>query len=473
MKTKILFLFLILISLSSLAQGYKIKVKIKGVHPNDTLLMAHRFADKMLKADSTVVDKNGVGTFKNTTALDGGIYIILIPSKKNIYFEFLLDKDQQEFTLETDTSNFLKNMKVTGSELNKHFYAFQNQWIELQNTSMDLQKKAKGLQQGSDSLKLLQKEFEANDKKRLELLKQTHTDNPKSMLGVLTKMMTPIDIPEPNIPQNTVKRDSLVRLYQYNYNKDHFFDNFDFSDDRILRTPIYDAHLKDFLEKVIVYDPDSLTKEAFRVCDKSKANNDVFRFTVVTATNHFETSNIMGMDRIFVNLAERYYITGEAFWADSALTAKIQDRVNKLKPTLIGNIAPDIKAETSDKRITNLHSVNADFTIVAFYEPSCGHCKKVMPKLYEYYAKARDKKIEVFAMYTQGDEKEWKEFIEKNGFDWINVWDPYGFSNFRKYYDISSTPQIFLLDKSKKIIGKKLGVEQIEQIIDHHRKKGK
>jgi thiol-disulfide isomerase/thioredoxin len=472
MRTALLLMTIVLFSLSTQAQGYKIKVKVKGMNPNDTLLMGHRFSDKIFADDTTLIDKSGYGVFKGSEMMDGGIYVILMPAKKNVYFEFLLDKDQQEFTLETDTTDFLKNMKVSGSDLNKRFYEFQNKWVGLQNQAMEIHNKSKNLKEGSDSLAILQKEFQKLDDDRIALLKKAYTDNPKSMLGLLARAMTPVDVPEIPLPEGTpeAKRDSLERLYKYVYNKDHYFDHFEFNDDRMLRTPLFEARLKEFITKIVLMDPDSLTKESFILCDKAKAQKDVFRFVTVYLTNHFETSNIMGMDRIFVNLVERYYTTGDAWWADSTLTSKIIKRANDLKPTLIGNIAPDLRMETMDKQIVTLHQTKADYTILVFFEPSCGHCKKAMPALFEWYNKVRGQKIEVFAVYTQVDEKEWKEFVDKYGFDWINVWDPYGFSNFRKYYDIVSTPVIMVLDKDKIIIAKKLGVEQIEQVIDHHRK---
>jgi thiol-disulfide isomerase/thioredoxin len=464
-------LALLMLPWLSNAQGYKMKIKVKGLNPGDSLLLGHRFSDKIFADDTTVIDKSGYGLFKGNETLDAGIYIVLIPVKKNVYFEFLLDNDQQTFTLETDTTDFLKNMKVSGSELNKRFYDFQNKWVGLQNKAIDLSGRAKHMKEGNDSLKIIQKEFEKLDEERMNLLKTTYENNKTTMLGILAHAMTPVDVPDITLPEGTAKKDSLERLYKYVYNKDHYFDHFNLSDDRILRTPLLEARLKEFFSKIVLMDPDSLTKEAFKLCDLAKGNNDVFRFVTVYLTNYFETSNIMGMDRIFVNLAERYYLSGDAWWADSTLVDKIRDRVFKLKPTLIGNIAPDIRMETIDKKIVTLHQVKADYTILVFYEPSCGHCKKSVPKLFEWYTETRKKsKVEVFAVYTQGDEKEWHEFVEKYGFDWYNVWDPYGLSNFRKYYDIISTPVIMVLDKDKKIIGKKLGVEQIEQIIDHHKK---
>jgi hypothetical protein len=43
--------------------------------------------------------------------------------------------------------------------------------------------------------------------------------------------------------------------------------------------------------------------------------------------------------------------------------------------------------------------------------------------------------------------------LAKNKFtDWINVWDPNDENDFRRAYKVYAVPQIYLLDKDKKII---------------------
>jgi hypothetical protein len=42
--------------------------------------------------------------------------------------------------------------------------------------------------------------------------------------------------------------------------------------------------------------------------------------------------------------------------------------------------------------------------------------------------------------------------------------NPYSY-DFKLKYDVLSTPQIFILDENKKIIAKKIGPEQVEEIL--------
>jgi len=195
----------------------------------------------------------------------------------------------------------------------------------------------------------------------------------------------------------------------------------------------------------------------------------------------------MGMDKVYLHIAEKYYIP-EADWSDPGFISDLQERVNKLKPTLIGTEATDIQLvkveaghfiSSSDNEelkknpyigaFFQLHDIKSKFTILYFWEVDCGHCKKSTPALYEVYGRLKDKGVEVVAVHTLGGEEgkvKWIDYINENGFyDWTNAWNPYDFT-FKNIYDISSTPQLFLLDEDKKIIAKKISPEQAEKIIE-------
>jgi hypothetical protein len=51
------------------------------------------------------------------------------------------------------------------------------------------------------------------------------------------------------------------------------------------------------------------------------------------------------------------------------------------------------------------------------------------------------------------------------------LYDPNNETNFRKLYDIYSTPVIYLLDENKKILAKRLNIEQIKEFINDLEKK--
>ena len=68
--------------------------------------------------------------------------------------------------------------------------------------------------------------------------------------------------------------------------------------------------------------------------------------------------------------------------------------------------------------------------------------------------------------------EKWKKFIaEQDMFDFINVFDPYQNTNFRTNYDIYSTPVVYVLDKERKIIAKRLPPETVVDLLNHELEK--
>jgi peroxiredoxin len=175
----------------------------------------------------------------------------------------------------------------------------------------------------------------------------------------------------------------------------------------------------------------------------------------------------MGMDAVFVDMVEKYYKTNQAFWADSVTMFKIKDRSDKLKPLLLGKTAPNLTLKDTTGTYQTLYNLKNRFTILAFWDPDCSHCKKEIPKLYsEFAAGVKAKDVQVYAVCTETERKKWLEFIQKEKLNWINVADIELQNPFRSIYDIHSTPVLYVLDKNKKILAKRIPVEKISEFLD-------
>ncbi|MCK5206730.1 MAG: TlpA family protein disulfide reductase, partial [Cyclobacteriaceae bacterium] len=146
---------------------------------------------------------------------------------------------------------------------------------------------------------------------------------------------------------------------------------------------------------------------------------------------------------------------------------KISDRVSRIKPNLIGKQAPKMVLLDTLLKPASLYSLKSDFTLLYFYDPDCGHCKKKIPVLKDlYHAQLKEKGVKVVAVNIKKDVDKWKKFIRDKDLDWINLADPNVRSNFRYEYNIETTPQMYILDVQKKIIAKKLDVEQVADFIN-------
>lgn len=466
---------LVFLSINAMAQkkGYEIEFNIAGCQPG-TAILAYYYGDKQYIKDSTKIDESGRFTFKGDEPLDQGIYITVMPPD-NKYFEVIIDADQQ-FTMNSKYAKPVKEMKVSGSEENKRFYSYLKFLETQKEKSTPFTKQAQQLQEAdsvgykdSEEFKELQEKMAAVDEEVKDYKNKFIDDNPDALLSKVFLASKDPDIPEAPVLENG-KKDST---FTWRYFKDHFWDNVDFSDERLIRTPVYHSRLVRFMTKTIYQVPDSIIVEASKLIEKTRKSEELFKYTVFWITSHFETSKQMGMDAVFVHMAKNYYMTGQAFWADSTTVAKIGERATKLSYSLIGNTAPNLIMKDTSGVFQILHAIQKDYTVVYFWDPDCGHCKKVTPKVKEFYDKFKEElDVEIYGVCTNKDEKDaWIEYINEHNLDWINVDDPEQKTAYKYLYDIYSTPVIYLLDKDKNIIAKRLGAEDLENFIRHHKKK--
>jgi thiol-disulfide isomerase/thioredoxin len=450
-----------LISISVSAQkGYSIKGKITGIK-DTTIQLGNYYGDKQYLKDSTRVDAQGRFAFEGKEKLDGGIYIVITPDKK--YFEILMDSTQH-FSFETTTDDLIRDFKVKGSPENQLFYEYLN-YINPRG------KKAEELKEKLNSEKTKEDEKEsAKIKEELRLIEKEVTDfkkslqekHPWSFVAKIFKAMEDPEVPEAPLLENGQKDSTFA----FKYYRAHYWDNIDWKDDRVLRTPIYHNKLKRYMEQLTIQIPDSINKTADEVLSLAKQSPELFKYTLWYITSTFERSNVMGMDAVFVHLVENYYKKKQAFWIDESTLEKIIQRSDILKPILIGKVAPELYLKDTTDKYVPLLATKGKYTILYFWDPDCGHCQKISPKVHEIWEKYKSKGVTGYAVCTLRDLEKFKKFINDKKLKWINVYDPAPHYNFKDYYDIYSTPVIYLLNEKKEIMFKRISVEQLEEILE-------
>lgn len=456
--TILMFISLFFLKSVSAQEGYQVKVKVAGVR-DSMCYLANYFGDKQYLKDSCLADAQGSFVFKGKEKLGGGIYLVVIPGKR--YFEVLIDKEQN-FSLETDTVDFVKHMKIKGSQENTIFYDYLKFIGEKSKAIEPLRAEFESVKSDPAKSEDVRKRMAVIDSSVISYKDEFMKNNPDFLLTKVFKVTEEVKMPE--IPK---KADgTLDSLFMYNYYKAHFFENIDLKDDRLLRTPVFHPKLEQYFKKLTLQMPDSINKEADQIIAQLNPGSEMFKYVVWWVTNTYETSNIMGMDAVFVHMVEKYYTKEKAFWVDDAQLYKIQDRARVLKPILVGTKVKNIVLNDSLGQPHSLHDVKAKYTVLYFWDPDCGHCQKITPKLKESYDKIKSKGVQVFAVCTEVEIDKWKKFIREKDLNWINVADPELHNNFRHDFDITTTPQIFLLDENKTIIAKRIEVETMNEILE-------
>jgi thiol-disulfide isomerase/thioredoxin len=441
------------------SEGYQITVNIKG-QSNTEYFLAYHFGSRQYLQDTAQVNIAGQAVFSGQERLTPGLYLVVMEDDRN--FELIIDQNQT-FSVSVDPEDFVETAEFENSPDNEAFYDYirflgkkgkERQALENELSSKD----TSPVRQREIRESLAEMDTEVHQKQN-----QLISDNPESLLSLIILAQRDPEMPDPpTLPDGTPDRQKMYQLY-----KNHFFENIDFTDDRILQTPVYHARLRIFFNNVLMQHPDSIIAETSRVIDKSRANKEMFKYTIWFITNNAESSPMMGMDAVFVHMIENYYMTGEVDWLDEERLARIISRARELKPLLLGEVGPNIQVYDPDSKPITLHDVEADYLVIYFWDSECSFCRQATPKLKEAYRNLRGEGVRVFSVNTETDREKWLSVISDYEVDWIHVNDVQNRSGFRDKYNIYAIPQFFILDKNKKILAKDIAAEHIEQFIRH------
>lgn len=428
---------------------------------NREIYLGQYLMGKLYSRDTIRIDKKGNGKLKRNGKFDEGMYVMYFSDSS--LFDLLIGRDQH-FTVKIDTTDIPASIKIEGKGETPDFF---NYTLGL----MDKQAKAKKLNEqkaaSKDSAEIATIDAE------LELLNQAHIAAQANLEKKYPNSMTSLFLKGLRIPEyktDSIANDSVEAVKRYQFYSRHYLDNLDLSDKRTYRTPYAINTVDNYLNKVLIQSYDSIIPLALEIVEKSRNTDETFKYMCSHILGYAVDSKIMGMDSLIVALADRYYSNGTAYWADSSLVENINTEVNKIRRCLVGKKGHNLQLADSLGNKTDLYSSGGEeITVLFFYEPSCGHCRTVTPQLVEAYEKYKDDpRIKVVAVYMLTDKKEWMDFVKKNGMEsFCNLWDPDRSSFYWYWYDTSSTPQIYVLDKDNRIFAKRIDVKTLEMIAEH------
>ncbi len=419
--------------------------------------------------DSTLLNEKSVGVFKGDKKLVGGIYFVVTP-QMTIQFEVLMP-DQQQFSIVADTAN-KEQVNIIGSLDNDLFKTYSV-------VSNEKGRKIQGLEQSYRAATTK----EDSTRYRDEIIKadkdlQTYREGlvkqyPKSLLAMLFNTMK-----RPTAPPVPVVKGVPDSTYPYRYVKNHFWDNVNFNDDRLLRTPFFEPKLDDFFKYYVSQDPDSIIAEVKTMMLSARTGKEIYPYLLTKFTNKYISPEFMGQDKVFLYLFENFYAKGDTSMLNASSKKTIIERAYSLMANQLGKPAPLLELTDTLGKTASLYELKSAFTIVAFWDPNCGHCKEEIPRLDSMYqAKWKALGVAVYSVNIYENEiPAWKKFLveKKISKTWIHAYqtkeartkeEKAGLPSYKQLYDIFKTPTVYLLDKDKRIIAKQLSLEQFDDLI--------
>ena len=442
--------------------GYSYTVTVKGME-DTILLLGHNYADKQYVVDTAQTDASGKAVFSGDKPLPGGVYMIVMHRLANKYFELIVD--EPSFSITTDASDITGKMVIEGSEENQLMYE-DLRFIAAQRQKVDrINKELETLDAGDSKRTQLEAERTNINDSVLAWRARIFEQYPDAFYTKMLKAAQDVVVPEA-----PVKADGTTdKYFGYYYVRQHFFDDIDLQDPRLIRTNIVPGKLERYFEYYVPKVPDSVIVAVDKVAQLAKGNNDMFQYIIVTLLNKYATSDIMGMDAVFVHIVDTYYKTGDAFWLDDAGLFRITHSADMMRPTLIGKRAPNIFLQDTADRDIPLYAINSDYTIILFWDVDCSHCKKDLPKIEAAYPQLKEMGAEIYAVYSQEELDKWENWLREHQYGWVNVGNKKLKSNFQVIYNVNQTPIILIIDKEKNIIARKIGADQLVDFLQRYK----
>ena len=432
------------------AQGYKIDGRIRGLK-DSTCYLTYYYENQNFVQDSTVASSDGTIVFEGKKPLKGGMYNVMIGNWQS--FDLLIT--EQKFSFEANLKDIFNTLKFFGSRDNDLFYSYQQKSVKDALKISELSKK-------SDSVSVnqmygLQYESALYKKKFIKAFEGTFAS--KIIKSTLTS-----DVP----PAPKLSNGEEDPLWGNKFFVEHYFDNIDLTDDRLINTPLLYQPVKYYFDQLEFLPNDSLIVLVDKFLNKSRRTSPMRKYLVSKLANQAETSKVMGRDAVYAHLLDKYYINDPLLW-DTSTVRLVKERHKYLKNLLIGSKIPNLKATDVNGKEKTLYDMKSAFTILYIYAADCEHCKNFTPQLVEFTQANKAKGIEVFAPIFGNNLETWKGFIKEFGSEsFSNVIDIAGKINLYQEFDAQFTPTIYILDKNKKIIGKgNMNIEMMKEIIFH------
>ena len=470
---KLTILALLLYSVSAHSQpGYEIKVTFKPFK-GQYIYLGHYFGKQYPIIDSVRLDANSQAVFRGTKNLQGGVYLVGYPNKSG-FFEVLIDK-QQHFSVIADTASLRRGgLTFQGSPDNNLFNSYQ-QYMNAKGSEINTARQQLAFAKTAGDSARLNAIMIKNDSLIRTYRADLIRNNPGNILTALLLAMR-----EPEVPvklQRPKNREDSMQAYRYY--KDHYWDGVDFWDGRLAYTTFFEDKLDKYYNEVIAPHPDSVIREIDNMMSYATINEEMSRFLLLKFLNRYLNQKYMWEDAVFVHLFEKYFAQKNYSWLTDAGRKTITDRAYSLMANIMGTPASDITLPDSTGRIRALYAdTSSAYTVVCFWDPTCGHCKEVLPKLDSLY-RAKWKSIGLslysIAKETDGTRNDWLKFIrEKNLAGWTHVYYSKadekirvdaGVPGYSQLYDVQTFPTLYLLDRNKRIVAKKLSWEQTDEVL--------
>ncbi|GHT68010.1 hypothetical protein FACS189452_06840 [Bacteroidia bacterium] len=442
---------------------YRINLKIDGAGDSTVYLM--RYVERGIEvSDSVRANSKGVAVFTNKTQLlTSGMYIV---KAGKLEFPFLVS-DPTKFELSVN-GNMVDpaTLRYSKSKENETFLNYLNLQITYDRKLQEIQQRGQEDEENEAIEVQKNKDIDSLLNEQERFVKTTVANNAGTLLASLITASQEPELPEFDAPDSP-NPDSARWRNIVNFAKKHFFDNINFNDNRLINTPVLTTRLAIFFQQILLRESASdIVKSADELLERVKNNKTMYRYVLTWLYTRYNSSPIEGHFAVGKAMTAYMADTTKADWLTPKDKQELEKNIKRYSLNPVGYIASDLLLQTPVGAHKSLHTIEAPYTLLYFFNPGCHSCQETTPQLYSLFQRYKDKGLQVFAVYPDREKEEWVKYINENKYyDFINVWDADETAKIYDKYSLHVIPQIYVLDADKKILYKDVSIEDLQNIL--------
>ena len=186
---------------------------------------------------------------------------------------------------------------------------------------------------------------------------------------------------------------------------------------------------------------------------------------------HYAESPLMGDESVAVHLYDRWFADGSVAFpsADAEFSARLFAEFNR--SSLLWQPAPVLEMSGMEEEPVTVPAPSGRLSVLYFYDTDCSKCR-LETILLRHYLEEQETDLDFYAVYVGSDRDSWLSYARESlqpdspHVRVFHAWDPEAASDFPRLYGILQTPRLFLVDRGGVIIGRRLSVDALRQLLE-------
>lgn len=441
-----------------------ITITVQGVPAGQANLIGI-FQESFYKPDSAQVGADGVIKFKQSEPYKPGFYYLQLPDGQT-NMQVMIDADQT-FTINASMNDIVGTAKVEGSLDNQLLYETLRFEAGQRPKFNQFAQQLRSLTPGTPQYNGVKAEQDALNQARKDYLNNLFTEHAGTFYASFKQAGQNPSFPTITKADGTM--DTARHVWTY---RNKFWEGVDFSDERLLYTPVISNKLKRYINELTPQQPDSIVASSKFLVDQVLDKPEYFKYFANWIVLNYEPAKttLMDAEAVYVNMIEDYFTYERAFWSDSVEVHGLQLRAYEMTASLIGKKGPNITVPDLNGKNRTLYDMKSPYILIYMWNPECEHCAEQTPKLVQNYNNWKGQGVDIYGIAVNTEAAAVKGAVQRYGMQWTNVYDPTNKAIYATYY-VNNTPELYVLNPDRTIIGKNLQWDQVMTVVNRDKAK--